>query len=119
MDSRLERSLRASAFVLAGAAALLLAAPALHPQQSDPVRRAYPETIPPDISFETVVSSQPFPPVKYPVPVIGWKEHPEEVHVAPNGALVFPRSDVPGGLYLLPRLRAGAGPELLDPSSVT
>ena len=119
MDSRLERSLRASAFVLAGAAALLLAVPALHPQQSDPVRRAYPETIPPDISFETVVSSQPFPPVKYPVPVIGWKEHPEEVHVAPNGALVFPRSDVPGGLYLLPRLRAGAGPELLDPSSVT
>ncbi|HVP90195.1 MAG TPA: hypothetical protein VMS75_03150 [Terriglobales bacterium] len=118
MDSRRSKVRRRSALPLAGMAALLLAVPALRPQSSDPVRRAYPQTIPPDVSFETVVSSQPFPPVKYPVPVIGWKDHPEEVHVAPNGALVFPRDNVPGGLYLLPRLRAKAGPQLLDPNGV-
>ncbi len=119
MDSSRSKGQRRSTLALVGMAALFLAVTALRPQSSDPVRRAYPETIPPDVSFETVVSSQPFPPVKYPVPIIGWKDHPEEVHVAPNGALVFPRDNVPGGLYLLPRLRAGAGPELLDPNAVT
>jgi hypothetical protein len=99
---------------------MLLAAPATRPEERNPVLRAYPDRIPPDVSFETVVSSQPFPAVKYPVPVIGWKNHPEEVHVAPNGALVFPEPVLPGGLYLLPRVRFGsAAPlELLDPNAV-
>ncbi len=66
--------------------------------------RAYPVAMPRDISFEAVVKSQPFPAMKYPVPIIGWKEHPEEVHVTPNGALVFPRPGVPRGLYLTPFL---------------
>jgi hypothetical protein len=62
--------------------------------------RAYPDPIPPDTTFETVVSSQPFPPIQYPVPIIGWKHHPEEVHVVPTGALVFPNGYSPRGLYL-------------------
>jgi hypothetical protein len=108
------------AVVLAGAALLLLAVLPLRPEEQDSVRRAYPEKIPRDVSFETVVSSQPFPPVRFPVPVIGWKNHPEEIHVAPNGALVFPKAALPGGLYLLPMIRVGSGstPELLDGSAV-
>jgi hypothetical protein len=120
MKNRLSGARPRSRLILAGAAALLLTAPALRPQGTDPVLRAYPERIDPDLSFEAVVSSQPFPPVKYPVPVIGWKEHPEEIHVAPNGALVFPAAALPGGLYLLPRLQVGpAGPlELFSPDAV-
>jgi hypothetical protein len=111
---------RSSAF-LAGAAIVFLTGPALRPEDRNPVLRAYPEKISPDVSFDDVVSSQPFPPVKYPVPIIGWKEHPEEVHVAPNGALVFPAATLPGGLYLLPRIRVrpGSPPELLDANAVT
>jgi len=105
---------------LGTAAAFFLAAPGLRPDGTNPSLRAYPDTISPDLSFDDVVSSQSFPPVKYPVPVIGWKNHPEEVHVAPNGALVFPAKTLPGGLYLLPRVRVGdAAPELLDANAVT
>lgn len=102
------------------AAFILLAVPALRADERSPVLRAYPDRISPDLTFEAVVTGQPFPPVKYPVPVIGWKEHPEEIHVAPNGALVFPKTPLPGGLYLLPLLQSGSssGPELLDPDCV-
>ena len=111
---------RVSSLFFGMTVALLLAVPPLRPQETNPVLRAYPERISPDLSFGEVVSSQPFPPVKYPVPVIGWKDHPEEIHVAPNGALVFPASVLPGGLYLLPRLRTGdvGVPELLDANAV-
>jgi hypothetical protein len=106
--------------LLVAAALIFLAVPALRADERSPVLRAYPERISPDLTFEAVVAGQPFPPVKYPVPVIGWKEHPEEIHVAPNGALVFPKTPLPGGLYLLPFLQIGPGaaPELLDPDSV-
>jgi hypothetical protein len=121
MNARFSMARRMFGLLLGASAALLLAVPALHTQETDPTRRAYPERISPDLSFDDVVSSQPFPPVKYPVPVIGWKDHPEEIHVAPNGALVFPARALPGGLYLLPRLRTGdvAVPELLDANAVT
>lgn len=121
MDSRFSFAGTKSSLFRLAAALILLAVPALRPGDQNPVLRAYPERISPDVSFETVVSSQPFPPVKYPVPVIGWKGHPEEVHVAPNGALVFPKAALPGGLYLLPRVRIGPSslPELLDANAVT
>lgn len=120
MEHRNSGARSRSRLVLAGAATLVLMAAALRPQATDPVLRAYPERIDPDLTFGAVVSGQPFPPVKYPVPVIGWKEHPEEIHVAPNGALVFPAAELPGGLYLLPRLQVGpAGTlELLNPDAV-
>jgi len=119
MEHRFSGARSRSCLLLAGAAALLLAA-ALRAQGTDPVLRAYPERIDPDLTFEAVVSSQPFPPVRYPVPVIGWKDHPEEIHVAPNGALVFPAAALPGGLYLLPRVQVGpAAPlDLLDANAV-
>ena len=120
MDSRRSaRTARSPIFPLA-ALLTLLAVPALRAEERNPVLRAYPDKISPDLSFEALVSSQPFPPVNYPVPVIGWKDHPEETHVAPNGALVFPKATLPGGLYLLPRVRFGPGAPLglLDPTTV-
>ena len=107
MDSSSPAARKTPGLVWAGAAVLLFAVSALRPQGTDLVSRAYPARISPDVSFDAVVSSQPFPPVKCPVPVIGWKEHPEEIHVAPNGALVFPAAALPGGLYLLPRVQVG------------
>jgi hypothetical protein len=120
MEHRFSGARSKPGLILAGAAVLLLITATLRPQGTEPVLRAYPERIDPDLTFEAVVSSQPFPPVKYPVPVIGWKEHPEEIHVAPNGALVFPAAELPGGLCLLPRVQVGpAGPlELLSPDAV-
>jgi len=90
---------------------------------------AYPDVIPKDVSFEAVVSSQSYPPVKYPVPIIGWKEHPEEFHVTPNGAIISPapNPESPGaspstapGLYIVPLVSFGSGsaPTLLDPNRV-
>lgn len=90
---------------------------------------AYPDVIPKDVSFETVISSQSYPPVKYPVPIIGWKEHPEEFHVTPNGAIVSPapNPESPGassstapGLYVVPMMsfESGEAPALLDPEHV-
>jgi hypothetical protein len=55
--------------------------------------RAYPEAVPEDTSFDMVVGSQPFPRMKYPVPIIGAKVHPEEVHVTGSGELVFPQHE--------------------------
>lgn len=55
--------------------------------------RGYPEPVPEDVSFEAVLNSQPFPRMKIPVPIIGAKVHPEEVHVTPSGELVFPRHE--------------------------
>ncbi|HWQ92869.1 MAG TPA: hypothetical protein VN673_14425, partial [Clostridia bacterium] len=42
---------------------------------------AYPAPMPRDISFETVVSTEGYPAFGYAVPVVGWKHHPEEIHV--------------------------------------
>ena len=58
----------------------------------NPALRAYPDPLPEDVSFDVVVKSQPFPFMKYPVPIIGLKTHPEEVHVTPSGQLIFPMS---------------------------
>jgi hypothetical protein len=91
--------------------------------------RAYPDAIPKDVSFETVISSQPYPPIKYPVPIIGWKEHPEEFHVTPNGAIVSPSPspESPGaspskapGFYILPLVsfESSGEPALLDPNRI-
>jgi len=98
----------------------LLAVPALRAEEKGPVFRAYPDRIPEDLTFEAVVAAQPYPPVKYPVPIIGWKNHPEEIHAAPNGALVFPKKSLPGGLYIMPLLGidAGAPLKILDPDTV-
>jgi hypothetical protein len=117
MDKRLLSSAPRWSPVRVAAALALLVVPTLRPQDRSLVLRAYPDRISPDLTFEAVVAGQPFPPVRYPVPVIGWKEHPEEIHVAPNGALVFPRAALPGGLYLLPLIEVGPGsaPGLLDP----
>jgi hypothetical protein len=53
--------------------------------------RAYPDPVPEDASFASVVGSQAIPRMKYPVPIIGAKVHPEEIHVTPSGELIFPR----------------------------
>jgi hypothetical protein len=60
--------------------------------EDNPALRAYPDPLPEDVSFDGVVKSQPFPFMKYPVPIIGLKTHPEEVHVTPSGQLIFPFS---------------------------
>ena len=53
------------------------------------------------------------------MPIVGWKEHPEEVHVTPAGGLVFPREGQPGGLYLSVSLgTAGAETALPDADAV-
>lgn len=99
-------------------------------QQAPQVRaRAYPDAISKDVSFETVISSQPYPAIRYPVPIIGWKEHPEEFHAAPNGALIAPapNPETPGarpakmpGLYIVPLVsfESKSEPALLDPNPV-
>lgn len=83
---------------------LLLAAP-----HGYAAPRAYPVSIPVDVSFEAVVAAEPYPAMKYPVPIVGWKNHPEEVGVTPNGALVFPRPDATRGLYVAPFLSVDGG----------
>ena len=65
---------------------------------ADPELRAYPDPLPEDVAYDTVVKSQSFPFMKYPVPIIGAKVHPEEVHVTPSGQLIFPREAVWRGL---------------------
>jgi len=60
--------------------------------------RAYPNPLPEDANFDTVVKSQPFPFMKYPVNIIGAKVHPEEFHVTPSGQLVLPYTEVYKGL---------------------
>jgi hypothetical protein len=120
MDNRFSRGCGLLCSILAAVFIVFQSAPASGAEDRDSVLRAYPDRIPPDLTFEAVVAAQPFPPVKYPVPVIGWKEHPEEIHVAPNGALVFPRTPLPGGLYLLPLIQVGPAPApvLLPPDKV-
>ena len=62
---------------------------------SDPAAlRAYPSPLPQDASYDTVVNSQNFPTMKYPVTIIGAKVHPEEVHVTPSGELILLQSSV-------------------------
>jgi hypothetical protein len=84
------------------------------PIRATALPRAYPARIPADVSFQTVVAAEPYPAMKLPVPIVGWKNHPEEIHVTPNGALVFPRADETHGLYLAPLVQEGdAEPRLL------
>lgn len=81
--------------------------------------KAFPDPIPPDATFDTVVSSQPaLVPLRYPVPIIGWKNHPEEIHVTPEGALVLPEPrKFP--MYIAPLISIGNGdPQILPPDSV-
>ena len=100
-------------------------------QEASPIKvRAYPDVIPKDVSFASVISSQPYPSIKYPVPIIGWKEHPEEFHVTPNGAIVSPspNPESPGaspskapGFYIVPMVSfdSASRPTLLDPDHVS
>lgn len=83
--------------------------------------RGFPDPMPADISFSTVVSSQDYPKLRYPVPIIGWKNHPEEIHVTPAGGLVFPEPRWPASLSMTPALRVGddAAPALLNPDVVS
>ncbi len=90
--------LRVASIVLAGSCWSLGGASPPHEAATE--LRAYPRTWPADISFEAVVDSQPFPAMKYPVPIIGWKHHPEEFHVTPTGGLVLPRNAPHAGLFL-------------------
>src|SRR5512136_1363225 len=55
----------AVAFAVAFVITFAVAASAFPSEDRNPVLLAYPGTIPPDVSFETVISSQPFPPVRY------------------------------------------------------
>jgi hypothetical protein len=64
--------------------------------------RAYPDPLPEDTSFDTVVKSQPFPFQKFPVTIVGAKVHPEEVHVTPSGQLIFPYTEMWKGLCIAP-----------------
>jgi hypothetical protein len=63
-----------------------------------PKLRGYPDPLPEDASYETVVKSQPFPLMKYPVTIIGAAFHPEEVHVTPSGELILPYTEIWKGL---------------------
>ena len=82
-------------------------------------RRAFPDPIPADTDFDTVVNSQPnYAKIKYPEPIIGWKHHPEEIHITPEGALVLPEPrHYP--LYVAPLIALqGEDPHILDPDHV-
>lgn len=82
--------------------------------------QAYPSPMPRDISFETVVSTYDYPALGFAVPVIGWKHHPEEIHVTPAGGMVLPSPRQPA-LVLQPALLLGTNsvPMLLAPEKVT
>ena len=110
------RRLRPGLAVLA-----LLGLLAVSPRAEDAIyQRAFPDPIPTDADFQTVVEAQPqYSKLRYPVPIIGWKHHPEEIHVTPEGALVLPAPRTPAPLYLTPLLAIGAQPpRLLDPDAV-
>lgn len=82
-------------------------------------KRAYPTPMPADITFAKVLAEYPYPGMRYPVPVIGWKHHPDEIHVTPSGALVLPVPRKPAPLYVAPFLTLeGGAPRLLDPDAV-
>ncbi|MBN2022179.1 MAG: hypothetical protein JW809_05250 [Pirellulales bacterium] len=57
----------------------------------DAALRAYPDPVPEDVAFDDVVRGDPFPRMKYPVPIVGARVHPEEIHVTPSGELIFPQ----------------------------
>jgi hypothetical protein len=102
--------------------AVLLIACASRVYAADPPGiRGYPNPLPEDTSYDTVVNSQSLPPVKYPVTVIGAAYHPEEVHVTPSGELMFPYTETFKGLCLAPlvgdrsSIKDGAVPLSLPP----
>jgi len=82
--------------------------------------RAYPERISEDTCFESVVGSQPFPPLKYAAPVIGWKNHPDSIRVVQTGALVFPQQNDGTRLYLTPMTSLGPDgkPAVFNPDQI-
>ncbi len=97
-----------------GAAALAVVA------AGAPQPLAYPTPLPRDISMATVLKAEGFPAMPYAVPIIGWKHHPEEIHVTPAGGLVLPDPRrLP--LSLQPALALGENsvPLLLSPEAVT
>jgi hypothetical protein len=102
--------------------ALLSLGTALSPagagQASEP--KAYPSPMPQDIDFGTVLSTEGYPELRYAVPIIGWKHHPEEIHVTPAGGLVLPEPRR-HPLSLQPALALGENvtPALLSPDEVT
>jgi hypothetical protein len=67
-----------------------------------PALKGYPSPLPEDTCYDTVVKSQSFPAMKYPVTIIGAKVHPEEVHVTPTGELIFPYTEMWKGLCVAP-----------------
>jgi hypothetical protein len=75
----------------------------------------YPDPIPQDVSYDTVVGSQSLPTIKYPVTVIGAAYHPEEVHVTPSGELMLPYTETFTGLCVAPLVGAQASAEGIRP----
>lgn len=75
--------------------------------------------MPKDFDLETVISTEGYPAFGHAVPVIGWKHHPEEIHVTPAGGLVLP-TPRRHALSLQPLLVFGADaqPALLSSAKV-
>jgi hypothetical protein len=80
----------------------------------------FPNLLPKDIDFATVTQTEGYPKLRYPVPIIGWKHYPEEIHVTPAGALVLPEPRRPFSLCLQPALalEGESVPAVLDPDAV-
>jgi hypothetical protein len=64
----------------------------------------YPDPLPDDVSFDTVVKSQSFPFMKYVVNVFGAKVHPEEFHLTASGELIAPYTPDWKGLCIAPMI---------------
>jgi len=102
------------------AAALALLWPGQCLPEGAPSRSAFPSPLPTDITFEKVIAEYPYPGIRFPVPIIGWKHHPQEIHVTPSGALVLPSPRTPAALYLAPLIALDGGePSLFDAGGVT
>lgn len=67
-----------------------------------PLLRAYPDPVPDDVTFDTVVKSQSLPFMKYPVNALGTKVHPEEFHLTSSGELILPYTHDWRGLCVAP-----------------
>jgi hypothetical protein len=64
----------------------------------------YPDPLPDDVTYDTVVKSQSFPLMKYVVNVIGAKFHPEEFHLTSSGELIAPYTPDWKGLCIAPMI---------------
>jgi hypothetical protein len=76
--------------------------------------------MPKDVDFQTVLQTEGYPAFGNAVPVIGWKHHPEEIHVTPAGGLVLP-APRRHALSLQAALMIGTNekPGLLSPEKVS